>query len=100
MNKSIIIGAGIATLLDAFIQSTFLNIVIFIVAGIAAIYFGFKLFKQSKVSGSIAMLVGIELIVFAFIKQIAQYGAAHIAIGIILGLILIVAPFIKNYVKE
>ncbi len=100
MNKTIIIAAGVIALLDAFIKSAALNTVIFIVIGIAALYFGFKLFGQNKISGVISMLIGLELLIFGFVKQIAQYGAAHVIISIILGLILIIAPFIANYVKD
>ena len=99
MNKYVIVSTGVLTLIDSFIKSTALNVIIFIVAGIAAAYFGFKLFSTSKIGGTISLLIGILLFIFAFIKPLTLYGAAHIAIGIIFGLILIVTPFIGAFAK-
>ena len=100
MNKYVIVSAGVLTLIDSFIKSTALNVTVFIVAGIAAIYFGFKFMKESKIGGAISLLIGILMVLFAFIKQLMSYGAPHVAIGIIFGLILIIAPFSKNFIKE
>lgn len=100
MNKTVLVAAGILALIDAFLKSTSLNVIVFIVVGIAALYFGFKLFGKTKIGGTIAMLMGILFILFAFIKDIVRYNPAHIAVSIILGLILIAAPFIGKLVQE
>jgi len=100
MNKTVLVAAGILALIDAFLKSTSLNVIVFIVVGIAALYFGFKLFGKTKIGGTIAMLMGILFILFAFIKDIVKFSPAHIAVSIILGLILIAAPFIGKLVQE
>ncbi len=100
MNKYVIAIAGVLALIDAFIKNTAFNVIIYLVVGIAAAYFGFRLFKQSKTDGTISFLMGILFILFAFISPITKYGGAHIAISIILGLILIIVPFIGAFVKE
>ena len=100
MNKTVIVMAGAAALLDAFVRKGVFNAVVFIIVGTASLYFGFKLFGQNKIGGVVAMLVGLELLIFGFVGQITQYGAAHIVISTILGLILIIAPFISRYLKD
>jgi predicted negative regulator of RcsB-dependent stress response len=100
MNKTVLVSAGILAVIDAFLKSTAVNVIIFIVVGIAALYFGFKLFGKTKIGGTIAMLMGILFILFAFIKDIVKFNGAHIAVSIILGLILIASPFIGKLVKE
>jgi len=100
MNKTVLVAAGILALIDAFLKSTSLNVIVFIVVGIAALYFGFKLFGKTKIGGTIAMLMGVLFILFAFIKDIVKFSPAHIAVSIILGLILIAAPFIGKLVQE
>ena len=100
MNKTVIIIAGAAVLLDAFIRNNALNVVVFIIVGIASLYFGFKSFGQNKIGRVAVMLVGLELLIFGFVSQITQYGATHVVINIILGLILIIAPFISIYLKD
>ncbi len=100
MNKYIISTAGVLAIIDAFIKKTAFNVIIYIVVGIAALYFGYKLFKESKISGTISFLMGILFILFAFIPDIVKYSTAHIAVSIILGLILLVAPFASALVKE
>ncbi len=100
MSKYVIVAAGVLGIIDAFIKSTALNAIVFIIVGIAAVYFGFKLFPKSKIGGVISALVGIEFFIFGFIKPLTTYGTAHVAISIILGLILLVAPFLSAFVKE
>ncbi len=100
MSKYVIALGGILAVIDAFIKNTAFNVIIYLVVGIAAAYFGFKLFKESKIGGTISFLMGILFILFAFISSITRYGGAHIAISIILGLILIIAPFVGTFVKE
>ncbi len=100
MNKYVIAAAGVLAVIDAFIKNTAFNVIIYLVVGIAAIYFGFKLFKESKIGSTISLLMGILFVLFAFISPITKYGGAHIAISVILGLILIIAPFIGSFVKE